>query len=269
MDEAQIRTMIEGWVDAVHTADLDTVLADHADDIVMYDVPPPFRGVRGKDAYAETWPPFFEWQRRGASFELEELDVVAGEDVAFAYALLRCGTAEELADLPDNRLRLTIGLRKRDGRWVVVHEHHSFPLVNRDQAGESEVREVLRDWEAGTAARDLDELMTPIASGVVSYEQVEPLQYVGRDAVREVCARGLSVPGKVTLAFPEQTVLVKDDLAVAWGLDHVNVDPDGGDSWSRGTRVFRRQGGRWVMVHQHLSIPYDPETGEAKADLRP
>jgi len=28
---------------------------------------------------------------------------------------------------PDNRLRLTIGLVKERGRWVVKHEHHSFP----------------------------------------------------------------------------------------------------------------------------------------------
>jgi hypothetical protein len=34
---------------------------------------------------------------------------------------------EELASDPSNRLRLTLGLRKQDGRWVVAHEHHSFP----------------------------------------------------------------------------------------------------------------------------------------------
>jgi ketosteroid isomerase-like protein len=37
------------------------------------------------------------------------------------------GTAEDLSRDPDNRLRLTIGLRKEDGRWLVAHEHHSFP----------------------------------------------------------------------------------------------------------------------------------------------
>jgi ketosteroid isomerase-like protein len=55
------------------------------------------------------------------------LDVTAGEDVAYAYALLRCGTEEELRLDPENRLRLTIGLRKQGDRWVVAHEHHSFP----------------------------------------------------------------------------------------------------------------------------------------------
>jgi uncharacterized protein (TIGR02246 family) len=126
-DKRQIRSLIERWAQAVHAGDLDAVLADHSTDIVMFDVPPPKEGVRGIDAYRETWPPFFEWQRRGAVFDIVELGITAGEDVAFAHALLRCGTAEELDRDPDLRLRLTVGLRKDGDRWIVTHEHHSFP----------------------------------------------------------------------------------------------------------------------------------------------
>jgi uncharacterized protein (TIGR02246 family) len=127
--EAEIRALIENWAKAVRARDLDGVLANHAKDIVMFDVPPPKAGVRGIEAYRETWPPFFEWQKQGAAvFEIVSLDVVAGADVAFAHTLLRCGTAQELAKDPENRLRLTIGLRKQDGRWTIAHEHHSFPL---------------------------------------------------------------------------------------------------------------------------------------------
>jgi len=133
-DEHQIRALIEGWAEAVHTGDLDTVLADHAADIVMFDVPPPHDGVRGIDAYRQTWPPFFEWQARGASFEIVSLDVTAGDDVAYAVALLRCGTAEQLAEQPASRLRLTVGLRKERGRWIVAHEHHSFADTSAETA---------------------------------------------------------------------------------------------------------------------------------------
>jgi uncharacterized protein (TIGR02246 family) len=126
-DQTQIKRLIERWAEAVHTGDMRGVLANHSDDIVMFDVPPPHEGVRGIDAYRDTWPPFFEWQAQGASFEITSLEVVAGEDVAFAHALLRCGTPQELERNPANRLRLTIGLRKEGGRWIVTHEHHSFP----------------------------------------------------------------------------------------------------------------------------------------------
>jgi uncharacterized protein (TIGR02246 family) len=126
-EETDIRALIERWAKAVHAGDLDGVLADHTEDIVMFDVPPP-NEVRGKAAYRDTWPPFFEWQKQGGSFEIVSLDVTAGNNVAFAHALLRCGTVEEFRKDPDNRLRLTIGLRKVHGRWAVAHEHHSFPL---------------------------------------------------------------------------------------------------------------------------------------------
>jgi uncharacterized protein (TIGR02246 family) len=124
--EQEIRDLIERWAAAVHSGDLDTVLADHGDDIVMFDVPPPDNGVRGLAAYRDTWPGFFEWQASGGSFEIVELDVTAGADVAFAWALLLCNTSEGLARRPDQRLRLTVGLVRQDDRWVVTHEHHSF-----------------------------------------------------------------------------------------------------------------------------------------------
>ncbi|MGV0096523.1 YybH family protein [Streptomyces californicus] len=123
----QIRALIEGWAEAVHRGRIDAVVADHAEDIVMFDVPPPYRGVRGIDAYRQVWPPFFAWQAQGAVFDIEEMEVTAGEDGAFAHALVRCGTEDELTARPGFRLRLTLGLRKEAGRWVVAHEHHSFP----------------------------------------------------------------------------------------------------------------------------------------------
>jgi len=134
-DEQQIRALIEAWAAAAHDGDLDTVLADHSADIVMFDVPPPNQGVRGIAAYRDTWPPFFQWQASGAVFEIESLDVTAGADVAFAYALLRCGTPADLARQPEQRLRLTVGLRKTGDRWIVVHEHHSFPDPTDSSAG--------------------------------------------------------------------------------------------------------------------------------------
>ena len=125
-DERDIDTLIRRWVAAIAAGELENVLVHHADDIVMFDVPPPDQGVRGLDAYRATWSPFFEWLRAGSRFEIETLRVIAGIDVAFAWALLLCGTKADFQN-PDLRLRLTVCLRKLDGQWVVTHEHHSFP----------------------------------------------------------------------------------------------------------------------------------------------
>ena len=102
-DEQAIRDLFAGWVEAIQTQNLEGVVADHDPHIVMFDVPPPYNGVRGMDEYRKSWPPFFEWINQGAQFQLLELDVVAGADVAFAYALLRCGTQAEFDANPDKK----------------------------------------------------------------------------------------------------------------------------------------------------------------------
>jgi len=254
-DEEQITALIKNWAAAVHSGDLTAVLADHSPDIVMFDVPPPERGVRGIKEYTETWPPFFQWQSSGAVFEVESLEVTAGTEVAFAFALLRCGTAEEFEREPEARLRLTIGLRKVDGRWQVTHEHHSFTDKSAvPDTSESEIRSLHQGWFDGTARKDLDALMADIAPEVVSYEQSGQLQVVGIDEVRERCRTGLeSSSGEIDFDIPDLAVRVTGDLAVAWGLDRVVAD--GAESLSRGTRIFQKQNGKWLMIHQHVSFP--------------
>jgi uncharacterized protein (TIGR02246 family) len=129
--EAEVRAVVTRWVDAVARRDLDGVVAHHAEDVVMFDVPPPYDGIRGIADYRDCWGPFFEWQATGdGTFELVELTVMAGADVAFAYGLLRCGTPEDFERNPDNRLRVTMGLRRVDGQWLIAHEHHSFPMLS-------------------------------------------------------------------------------------------------------------------------------------------
>jgi uncharacterized protein (TIGR02246 family) len=254
-DEEQITALIQNWAAAVHTGDLAAVLADHSPDIVMFDVPPPEQGVRGLVEYRETWPPFFQWQASGAVFELLSIEVTAGSDVAFAVALLRCGTADEFERHPEARLRLTVGLRKVDGRWQVTHEHHSFTEKSAAaEASEAEIRSLHQGWFEGTARGDLDALMANIAPDVVSYEQSGELQVVGVDGVRERCRAGLkSSSGDIEFDIPDLAVRVSGDLAVAWGLDRIVAD--GEKSVSRGTRIFTKRGGEWFMIHQHISFP--------------
>jgi ketosteroid isomerase-like protein len=124
--EHEIRGMIEPWTAAVRARDIEGVVADHADDRLMFDVPPPNR-LDGLAVYRESWAPFFQWSQGRAHFDLVDLDVKAGDDLGFATALIRCRRREEPVRDPEPLLRLTVGLEKRGDRWLIVHEHHSFP----------------------------------------------------------------------------------------------------------------------------------------------
>ena len=125
-DVAAIRELVERWARSVAACDAGGVLAGHTRDIAMFDVPPPSRGVEGLKAYAETWPPFFEWLARNGRFSLARLTVEADRSAGFAHALVRCEDRDAPpVDAPDH-LRITFGLRKVDGSWLIAHEHHSY-----------------------------------------------------------------------------------------------------------------------------------------------
>jgi ketosteroid isomerase-like protein len=124
-NEAQIRTLVENWAVAVRNKDMDGILAYHSADIVMYDVPPPFQSV-GIEAYRSTWDIFFKYTKPGV-FDIRELHIIADDHVAFCYATMKCSDKSDSADFVELPFRLTIGLKKINNQWIIMHEHHSIP----------------------------------------------------------------------------------------------------------------------------------------------
>ena len=129
--EPEIKALIEAWADAVRRHDLPAILAHHADDIVMFDVPPPMQS-RGLAEYKKTWDLFFAYHKPGQAFDVEELKLHVGDTVAFAVAIMRCGSATVSGPpAPAGfQFRLTIGLCQVDGAWRIQHEHHSVPATD-------------------------------------------------------------------------------------------------------------------------------------------
>ena len=126
-NETQIRTLIENWIKAVNNKDMNAILAHHAPGIVMYDVPFPFQSV-GIDAYRKTWDTFFAYTKPGV-FDIQQLTVVACNDVAFCYATMKCADKSGGGEYIELDFRLTIGLKKVDDEWIIIHEHHSIPSL--------------------------------------------------------------------------------------------------------------------------------------------
>jgi uncharacterized protein (TIGR02246 family) len=128
-DEAAVRDVIEAWAASVRRKDYEGILRNHSPDLVMFDVPPPFQS-KGLEAYQASWDLFFSWSSDPIPFEVHEMNITAGADVAFVVATMGC--AEPGADGKPTALdfRLTVGLRKIDGQWTITHEHHSVPAVD-------------------------------------------------------------------------------------------------------------------------------------------
>ena len=125
-EETTIREIFDKWAAAVRAEDFDGIRANHSPDMLMFDVPPPLLS-RGLDAYMDTWTLFYKSQVRPVVFNFDDIEITAGKDVAFATATGRCVYISSRGAPTKLQFRLTMGLRKEDGRWRIVHEHHSVP----------------------------------------------------------------------------------------------------------------------------------------------
>ena len=127
-DEAAVRRLVEDWAGSVRRKDIRGILRNHSASIVMFDVPPPLQS-KGLASYRKTWKTFFSWSDDPVRFDIGEMRVTVGQDVAFVAALMRCAGTEANGAHIELDFRLTIGLRKMRDRWIVTHEHHSIPAT--------------------------------------------------------------------------------------------------------------------------------------------
>jgi len=127
-DQLAISDLIERWSKGVRDQDRAAIRQDHDADILMFDVPPPFQS-RVIDEYMATWDTFFSFAEKPVRFDFTNIEITAGVEVAFATAVGHCVTIGRDGRREPLDFRLTMGLRKIDGRWHVMHEHHSLPAV--------------------------------------------------------------------------------------------------------------------------------------------
>ncbi|GIG67171.1 YybH family protein [Phytomonospora endophytica] len=127
-----------------------------------------------------------------------------------------------------------------------------------------EVEAVLRGRIEASRAKDLGRLMSYFAPGIVYYDVVPPLRFVGTEAVAKNFQRWFDgYDGPISLETKDLTVAVDGDVAWAHML-HLDsgTRTDGMRSamWVRSTVCLRRVEGTWLVTHEHISMPIDPAT---------
>ncbi|HEY1011279.1 MAG TPA: nuclear transport factor 2 family protein [Herpetosiphonaceae bacterium] len=125
--EEQIRALIAARVAAVHAKDVAGLAAPHEPGVVVFDVLPPlaYQGAAKVRERAGAWA---EAYGGPIGYEIRDLTVVAGQDVAIAHYLYHVSGDLKTGDQVSMWVRATLGLRKADGAWRIVHDHESVPF---------------------------------------------------------------------------------------------------------------------------------------------
>ena len=127
-DETEIRELIEARAAALKTGDVDTIVSYYAPEVVQFTLAPPLQQTTdARDPERlRAWIATFE---APPTREVTRLQIAAAGDVAFATSLdCLSATPKGMTDSFSLWHRVTLGLRRIDGRWLITHEHQSVPF---------------------------------------------------------------------------------------------------------------------------------------------
>jgi ketosteroid isomerase-like protein len=126
-NEAQIRARLDDWAKAVRAKDVERVMSNYGPDILLFDLAPPLQ-YRGTNTCRGSWAEWFPTFQGLVGYEISELSITSGDDVAFCHSLNRIHGTRTDGEHTDVWVRATVGLRKLDDRWTITHEHYSTPF---------------------------------------------------------------------------------------------------------------------------------------------
>ena len=126
-DEAEIKRVIEGYVEAHRAKDLDGVMSMYAPEIVTFDVVPPLQYV-GADAMRKRWEEVFSSLPGPVGYEIADLSITVGEDMAFTHSFNRTSATLPTGQKIGTWVRSTACWRKIGGQWLIVHDQISVPV---------------------------------------------------------------------------------------------------------------------------------------------
>jgi uncharacterized protein (TIGR02246 family) len=125
-DEVDIRRRIDELLAAIRSMDLERMMALFAPDIVSFDFEPPLQHV-GVAAKRKNWAGVFATYQRPLGYEMHDLKITAGADVAIVHSLNQISGTLADGSRSEIWIRWTAGLRKIDGAWRIAHDHVSVP----------------------------------------------------------------------------------------------------------------------------------------------
>lgn len=145
--------------------------------------------------------------------------------------------------------------------------------IRTDASPADDLAQLVTDRAAAVRRGDVDALTAQYASDVTVFDVLPPLRFTGYRAEHEkLTAWFAGYRSGVGYDVRELRVHADGDIGFAFYIFHVSgtlQDGDQVDMWVRATLGCQRVGERWLIVHDHSSVPFDASTGQALTTLAP
>ena len=140
---------------------------------------------------------------------------------------------------------------------------------------QADIRALEDRFVAAVKAKDLDAIMKVYVPDqtLFVFDVVPPRQYVGAAAYRKDWQEFLDTfNGPITLDLTDLDITTDDSLAYGHSIQRVagtNKEGKKLDLTVRVTDVYKKINGNWLVIHEHVSVPVDLETGKPDLTSKP
>jgi ketosteroid isomerase-like protein len=147
-------------------------------------------------------------------------------------------------------------------------------LENGVGADKAQIRALIDHWAKALRAKDVDRIMSCYAADIVCFDIAPPLQSVGAEALRKNLKDWFATfNGPIGYEIADLAITAGDRAGFGRSLNRLSgmrTDGEKTDVWLRMTLCCRKTQGKWVIVHEHASVPfYMDGSDRAAVDLAP
>ncbi len=136
-----------------------------------------------------------------------------------------------------------------------------------------EVEQPLKNWKHAVINQNIEQIMACYAEDVRAFDAIAELQFTNRSNYEAHWQRCLQMCKMTKFEIGQLDIHVNGDLAVCAFLNQCGgIDDKTGEEqvgWIRGTQVYQKREGKWLIIHEHFSLPFDMATGAAMFHLTP
>ncbi len=125
IDESEIRQQMDNHIKALCDMDLDSIMTIYAPDILSFDVEGTYLRTEAK---RKAWVNVFSMIEPPLDYEIRDLTITVGDDVAFSHSLNRLSGNLKHEQQIGSWVRYTACFRKIEGNWLITHEQVSMPI---------------------------------------------------------------------------------------------------------------------------------------------
>jgi uncharacterized protein (TIGR02246 family) len=138
---------------------------------------------------------------------------------------------------------------------------------------EAQIRQLIDEFSGAVTARDLNRMLAPYAKDAVIFDAAPAKLSIGPEQYRTHWQEFFDMlSGPIRHETRDLAVAADGDLAVAHAIAHIAGTQKNGapmEMWFRVSLAFRKVGGKWLVTHEHTSVPFEPTSMKAATDLKP